>query len=94
MLDKIQKLDVIQRETALTQCVNSLGTVRKKPNKQGGHYARVHIDMRRANDAIVCERHPVPTIDEKIAEMVGRINFSKINFNMAYDQIELHPGSR
>lgn len=35
-----------------------------------------------------------PTIGETILEITGEKYFSKINFNMAYHQIKLHPDSR
>ena len=36
----------------------------------------------------------MPTIDETIQEMAGGKYFSKIDLNMAYHQVELHPDSR
>ncbi|XP_062403787.1 uncharacterized protein K02A2.6-like [Sardina pilchardus] len=50
--------------------------------------------MRRANAAIIRERHPVPTIEETIQEMAGGKFFTKVDLNMAYHQVELHPDSR
>ena len=44
--------------------------------------------------AIIRERHPVPTVEETIQEMSGGKVFSKLDLNMAYHQVELHPDSR
>ena len=38
--------------------------------------------------------HPVPTVEETIQEMSGGKVFSKLDLNMAYHQVELHPDSR
>lgn len=98
IIEKLQELvdlDVIERVTEPAHWVNPLVTVEKRPendNKQGD--VRICIDMRRANIAIVREHHPVPTIEETVQEMAGGKYFSKIDLNMAYHQVELHPDSR
>ena len=51
-------------------------------------------DSRVINIAIERERHPIPTIDELIADMTGATVFSKIDLNKGYHQLELHPDSR
>ncbi|KAK3746720.1 hypothetical protein QZH41_006652 [Actinostola sp. cb2023] len=50
--------------------------------------------MRQANRAIVREKHPVPTVEETLQEVSGAKVFSKLDLNMAFHQIELHPDSR
>ena len=50
--------------------------------------------MRRANEAIVRERHPIPVIDEKLEDMTGATVFSKLDSKWGYHQIELTPESR
>lgn len=50
--------------------------------------------MRRTNETIVRECHPVPTSEETIQEIVEVKYFSKINHIMVYCQIELHSDSR
>ncbi|XP_062844794.1 uncharacterized protein K02A2.6-like [Trichomycterus rosablanca] len=98
VIEKLQELvdlDVIERVSEPAQWVNPLVTVEKRPENDHKHGdVRICIDMRRANVAIVRERHPVPTIDETIQEMAGGKYFSKIDLNMAYHQVELHPDSR
>jgi len=49
--------------------------------------------MRQANQALLREKHPVPTLEET-QEMSGEKVFSKLDLNMAFHQIELARESR
>lgn len=49
--------------------------------------------MRRDNEAFVCERHPMPSIDDTIQD-IERNFFSKIDLDMAYHQIQLYSDFR
>ena len=55
---------------------------------------RVGVDMRRANEAVIRERHPIPTLEETVHALTGATVFSKIDLRWGYHQIELHPDSR
>ena len=55
---------------------------------------RICIDSRAINTAIEREKHPIPTLDEVIADMNGADTFSKIDLNKGYHQLELHLSSR
>jgi len=59
-----------------------------------GTGVRLCVDMRQANDAIIRERHPIPTIDEVLQELNQSKVFSKIDLRMGFHQIELHEDSR
>ena len=50
--------------------------------------------MRQANRAILREKHPVPTVEETLQEISEAKVFSKLDLNMAFHEIELHPDSR
>ena len=50
--------------------------------------------MRRANEAVVRERHSIPFIDEILEDMTGATVFSKLDLKWGYHQIELTPESR
>lgn len=50
--------------------------------------------MRRANEAIVRERHPIPVIDEILEDLTGATVFSKLDLKWGHHQIELEPQSR
>ena len=55
---------------------------------------RIGLDMRQANQVIVREKYPVPTVEETLQEVSYAKVFSKLDLNMAFHQIELHPDSR
>ena len=61
--------------------------------KSGGDI-RLCIDMRRANEAILRERHPIPTVDEILQSLKGSKVFSKLDLKWGYHQLELTPESR
>lgn len=50
--------------------------------------------MRRANEAVIRERHPIPTLEETLAALNGAAVFSKLDLRWGYHQVELHPDSR
>ena len=47
--------------------------------------------MRQANQAIQRGKHPVPTVEETLQEISSAKVFTKLDLNMAFHQIELHP---
>ena len=58
------------------------------------HDVRVCIDMRKANEAIARERHPIPTIEEILYDLNGATIFSKLDLKWGFHQIELEEQSR
>ena len=61
--------------------------------KSGGDI-HLCIDMRRANQAIQRERHPIPTVDEVMQSLNGSKVFSKLDLKWGYHQLKLTPDSR
>ena len=55
---------------------------------------RLCVDMRRANEAIVREGLPIPTVDEVLESLNGSTVFSKLDLRWGFHQIELEPNSR
>ena len=55
---------------------------------------RICVDMRRANEAIVRERHPIPTIEEVLQDLSGSTVFSKLDLKWGFHQVELAEESR
>lgn len=55
---------------------------------------RLCVDMRRANEAIIRERLPIPTIDEVLESLNGSAVFSKLDLRWGFHQIELDADSR
>ncbi len=80
---------MIEKVEGPTGWVNPLVIV-EKPNGD----VRICLDMRRANKAIKREKHPVPTAEEILQEISEAKVFTKLDLNMAFHQIELHPDSR
>ncbi|PIK62915.1 hypothetical protein BSL78_00150 [Apostichopus japonicus] len=50
--------------------------------------------MRLANDAIIRERHPIPTVEKVLYEMNGSSLFTKLDLKWGFHQIELEESSR
>ena len=88
-LEDLLKLDVIEKVEGPTSWVNPFVVV-EKPNGD----VRLCLDMRKANRAIVREKPPVPTVEETLQEVSYAKVFAKLDLNMAFHQIKLHPGSR
>ena len=55
---------------------------------------RLCLDMRRANEAIIREGFPIPTLDEVVQGMNGAKCFSKLDLKEGYHQLELEEHSR
>jgi len=88
-LKELVDLDIIELVTEPTPWVSPLVVV---PKPSGD--IRLCVDMRRANEAIIRERFPIPTIEELLQDMCQSRVFSKIDFNLGYHQLCLHPESR
>ena len=82
-------MDVIEPATGPTPWVNPVVVV---PKSEGD--IRLCIDMRRANEAILREIHPIPTVDEILQSLNGSKVFSKLDLRWDYHQLELTPDSR
>ena len=55
---------------------------------------RLCVDIRRANQAIVTERHPIPTVDDVLYQLNGSTVFNKLDLRWGFHQIELEEQSR
>ncbi|PIK43243.1 hypothetical protein BSL78_19881 [Apostichopus japonicus] len=55
---------------------------------------RLCVDKRLANQAVIRERYPIPTIEEIIHNMNDSSLFSKLDLNMGFHQIGLSEDSR
>ena len=54
---------------------------------------RLCVDMRKANEAIIRERIPIPTVDEVFGNLNGSAVFSKLDLRLGFHQIELDEDS-
>jgi len=92
--DKLRQLeneDIIERAERPTPWVSPIVVVPKpsKPNE-----IRICVDMGSLNQAIIRERHVIPTTDDVVSDLNGCKVFSKIDLNQGYHQIPLHSDSR
>lgn len=55
---------------------------------------RIFVDMRRANEAVERENHPLPTSDDLLPHLAKAKFFSKIDIKNAFHQVEISPESR
>ncbi|XP_055635391.1 uncharacterized protein K02A2.6-like [Toxorhynchites rutilus septentrionalis] len=55
---------------------------------------RLCVDMRRANNAVLREIHPLPIIEELFSGIDGATRFSKLDIQEAYHQVEIAERSR
>ena len=88
-LKQLVELDIIEPVAGPTPWVNPTVIA---PKRDGD--IRPCIDMRRANEAIIRERHSIPTVDEVLQGLNGSTVFSELDLNMGYHQLELEPKSR
>ena len=55
---------------------------------------RICIDMRRANEVVARERHPIPPVDEVLQDLNQSTVFSKLDLTLGFHQVELEEASR
>ncbi|MCG8048362.1 MAG: DDE-type integrase/transposase/recombinase [Candidatus Thiodiazotropha taylori] len=89
-LEELEAMDIIEPVSGPSHWVSPLVAV-PKPNGD----VRVCVDMRRANEAVQRERHPIPTVDEILHDLNEATVFSKLDLVQGYHQIILKDdGSR
>lgn len=90
-VERLEKLDVIEKATGPTTWVSPIVAV-PKPHSPG--VVRICVDMRRANQAITRERHASPTLEDLVTSLTGASVFSKLDLNDGHHQLVLHEESR
>ena len=88
-LKELQEADIIEKVEGPTPWVSPVCVV---PKPSGD--IRLCVDMRRANEAVLRERHPIPTVDEILQNMNQSTVFSKLDLRWRFHQIELAEDSR
>lgn len=64
------------------------------PVLKGNGDLRLCIDMRRANEAILRENHPLPTFEDLLPLIRNARMFSRLDLKNGFHQLELHESSR
>ena len=88
-LRNLEEKGIIERVDGPTPWVSPLVITPKKNGEVRGC-----VDMRRANQAIVREKHPMPTVEDLIHTLNGATVFSKLDLRAGYHQLSLAPESR
>ena len=83
-LDRMEKMDTIEKVWKSTDWVNAAVVVEKQNGKCG-----VCLDPRPLNQAIKREYHRLPTGEEIISQMSGATTFSKLDASNGYCQIKV-----
>ena len=87
-VEELVNMDIIEPVEGPTPWVSPVEVVLKQNDE-----IRLWVDMRRANEAIIRERYPIPTVDEVLPLNQSTV-FSKLDLKWGYHQLELHPDSR
>ena len=88
-LERLLRNDCIEKVKGPSTWTNPIVVV-PKPNGT----IRLCLDMRRANEVIVRERHQIPKVEEILPELHNAKYFSKIDLKEGYHQLELAEESR
>ena len=87
-IEELVAMDKIKPVEGPTPWVNPVVVVPRQNDE-----IRLCVDMLRANEAIVRERYPIPTVDEVLQSLNQSTVFSKLHLKWDYHQLELHPDS-
>ena len=87
-LEELLSTDVIEETDGPTPWVSPVVIALKKNGD-----IRLCVDLRRVNEAIIGEWHPLPTKDEILHEANGSTVFSKIDLRWGFHQVELEKSS-
>ena len=85
----MEKKGVISKVEAPTEWCAGMVVV---PKKQGS--VRICVDLKPLNESVLREIHPLPTVEDLLAQMRGAKIFSKLDANSGFWQIPLAESSR
>lgn len=88
-LNSLLEQDIIERVHGPSAWVSPLVPILKDSGE-----IRLCVDMRRANQAVLRETHPLPIVEELFAGINGAVRFSKLDIKEAYHQVEISVRSR
>ncbi len=87
-LERMERLGVIARVTEPTEWCAGMVVVPKANNK-----VRICVDLTHLNQTVQRERHPLPAVEQTLAQLAGARLFSKLDANSGFWQIPLSPES-
>ena len=83
-LERMEKLGVISPVETLTDWYAGMVVV----PKSGGR-VRICVDLTKLNESVYRERHPLPAVEQTLAQIAGARVFSKLDANSGFWQIPL-----
>ena len=88
-LDRMERNGVIAKVKQPTEwCCGMVVVPKSNSNK-----VRICVDLTRLNHSVKRERHPLPAVDQTLAQLAGGKVFSKLDANSGFWQIPLSPAS-
>ena len=87
-LERMESQGVISKISEPTEWCSGMVVVPKANGK-----VRICVDLTRLNDNVCRERHPLPAVDQTLAQLAGARVFSKLDANSGFWQIPLSPES-
>ena len=88
-LDELEKLEIIEKVDGPSSWASPVVC-----DPKGSDDIRLCVDIRIANEVVLRERHPIPTIEDVMQDFNNSTIFSKLDIKWDYHQIELAPSSR
>ena len=88
-LDKMESMQVISKIDEPTPWCAGMVVV---PKKTGN--IRICIDLKPLNESVQWEVHPLPTVDDTLAQLTGAKMFSSLDTNSGFWQVPLKQSSR
>ena len=88
-LDKMESMGVIEKSNDPTPWCAGMVVVPKRDGK-----IRICIDLKPLNELVLCEIHPLPKVDDTLAQLSGAKLFSKLDTNSGFWQIPLAKSSQ
>ena len=88
-LSRMESLGVISKIDTPTQWCAGMVVVPKKDNT-----VRICVDLKPLNTSVLRETHPLPKVDDTLAQLAGAKIFSKLDANSGFWQIPLAEKSR
>ena len=87
-LNRMEKLGVITRVEQPTEWCAAMVVVPKSNGK-----VRICVDLTHLNRSVRRERHPLPAVEQSLAQLAGAKVFSTLDANSGFWQIPLNKGS-
>ena len=83
-LKRMEQLGVIAKVSQPTEWCAGMVVVPKNNGK-----VRICVDLTRLNESVCRERHPLPAVEQTLAQLAGATVFSKLDANSGFWQIPL-----